>query len=958
MQEKGGQGEQGEVWWDFNAGEKGAGDSAQERNRHADACTFACARELLPSPPPDDVDVPVRKRGEEKGRESLWKRVDLTKVLMMTKPFNAVAKVFLRENASQVFAELRKKRTLELSAKEAQDEKMRQEKVEKSRRELEERAQKQSERWRQTLEDTEVHLYNTALATAVAFSNTQSETGFEEQAHRRSTRQRYLMEGSEGDSECEIRADSSRISEDHAVGTQSVSHEVPGPADGKVDRDLNAVEETGSFQRAQQSNEMEQRPEFLEETLEASTTADPEQVEGELGKMRREISMMHLSEDRARIGEECPSAMTDTKAGEMYEAEALHEDRAKGTQRSRSADKASFAAAEVSVKARMQRHIQNLLASEKLLKRQRKTARFMLPAPQPLEPEIALECAKRSIEEEYEFRREFGDGRPRCSAGTVLRPHFPTPPSCRPGQTVAESKSRLKLFVSQRTIPQTPPHWGVVAEPRVTRRHLRKDESLARIRERFSAIFSNVGEAFVFCDSYRVGYIELPSMKARLQQIGLSSRPDDVNGLDLERVFLLATGKNTSIMEFFQFCRQFTWHFPLSALQENALRRRASVSATGMSQGEKASMYAKDLAAVKKSRPNGPSLLADQLEDILLDPALFEKFCVIEGHSALQMGARRLTMDQREWLSLLIALQLLPREAIKHMFKSEKVGETVGEKPDNEAGFMGSTSQFLPLQRRLRRKLTKEEAVTAFFAGDTSDEKDGEMNFREYCTACLSVALILAGDGPRTPSPEEKEEGFDLQGWWRGVEQRTAATLIQARIRALCEMQRYHIAVVQHLKVQRALGKSQETASTKDANLQNDEDMIMQVMDELLERVERQVHHDHLEEVRMRGVERTLESLVETLETKEAASHARVAAEKEQRTAAHEADVANEVALWLEGLVGQVEDMDDEEELNQAEQILRQEPGFFKAQLIAAIKDRERIMATAVRACLRKLCVA
>ena len=50
-------------------------------------------------------------------------------------------------------------------------------------------------------------------------------------------------------------------------------------------------------------------------------------------------------------------------------------------------------------------------------------------------------------------------------------------------------------------------------------------------------------------------------------------------GLDMERVFLLATGKDTAMMEFPQFCRMFTWEYPLTTAQEKALRRRAAASA-------------------------------------------------------------------------------------------------------------------------------------------------------------------------------------------------------------------------------------------------------------------------------------------------------------------------------------------------------------------------------------------
>jgi len=195
------------------------------------------------------------------------------------------------------------------------------------------------------------------------------------------------------------------------------------------------------------------------------------------------------------------------------------------------ADKMTFVAAEHIVRKKREQHLQALLNSEETLRTQRRTARFVLPARPPVEPEILHAQLREALEHEYEFARDHGDGRPRCSAGSSSLPHFALSQSSRPRDLVLESEATLRQFVSKRSVAQIPPHWGNFVEPHVTRGHLRADDSLSRIRAIFKTIFSDVAEAFVYCDSYRVGYIELVSMKARLMQLGLTSRPDDVDGV-------------------------------------------------------------------------------------------------------------------------------------------------------------------------------------------------------------------------------------------------------------------------------------------------------------------------------------------------------------------------------------------------------------------------------------------
>ena len=56
-------------------------------------------------------------------------------------------------------------------------------------------------------------------------------------------------------------------------------------------------------------------------------------------------------------------------------------------------------------------------------------------------------------------------------------------------------------------------------------------------------------------------------------------------------------------------------------------------------------------------------LCEHELLDLFLQDGLFARFCMIQGHSALQKGSRRTTMDQTEWFALLSHVGLLPHVA-------------------------------------------------------------------------------------------------------------------------------------------------------------------------------------------------------------------------------------------------------------------------------------------------------
>jgi hypothetical protein len=573
-------------------------------------------------------------------------------------------------------------------------------------------------------------------------------------------------------------------------------------------------------------------------------------------------------------------------------------------------------AAELAVARRWRRHLQALADSETTHKELLRTSRFMQPVRGPVEPEIAQEQLNQKRELERQFECKHGTGRPRCSAGSALLPHFLIPMSSRPRELVVESEAELKHFVSKRSIPSLPPHWGKVHEPYVTRGHRKRDESIQRIRDMFQKIFRNVAEAFVFCDSYRVGYIELASMKARLLTLGFTARPEDVHGLDMERVFLLATGKTTTSMDFFQFCRQFTWDFPLTVEQENAWLRQTQVSSRKMSANERAAIYSRDLNSLARPRPNGPEPFLDAVEELLLDPNLFEKFCVIEGHSALQSGSRRLSMDRREWLSLLVYLRILPKDAMKKWFKSQN-GEQVDEDTELGEETYHPDPRVVSLQNKFQRQLTKKEAMTAFLAGDTSEEKDGEMNFREYCLACQNIALILVSGGENrtieVAKCETEKGAFNFEAWWRHIQEQEDVI---------------------------ASGQALEVC----ANQEDVEEVGGHGIEEAVENIILILEKEEEEKTISCGVKNVVESLVTGVEEQQKRDEMAEARKLEAEAQAYENKVQNEVHACLERMLAELQLQQDQKLVAEVQEILQLEPGFFLCKLIQAVKGRLHVM--------------
>ena len=509
----------------------------------------------------------------------------------------------------------------------------------------------------------------------------------------------------------------------------------------------------------------------------------------EEGRAKAEQAQQIAQKERAEADEAARSANQELQ---NYEAQnRARQEAEEHKKKNHEAQMIAMTAAVRRVREKKTQQMDALLKTEQAQKDARRTSRCM-PIRDPIDPELAAAKLHESLESQYQFELQHGteqlqnsyriygvglrglpqSGRPRCrprgSAGSSLLPHFQTPLSNRPRDIVKKSVAELKSYVSKKEIPDTPPHWGEVPEPYVRRAHAKADPNIVRIRQFFMTLFDDVTEAFIFCDAYNVGYIEITTMKVRLEQLGMTSRPEDVDGVDLRRVFFCATGIDTTLMEFVHFCRQFSWQYALPKCHENALHRRQVEARTGkMSGPEKALMYYKDLASLERLRPKGLDPVLDQFETLLLDPDLFEEFCVVEGHSALQQGMRTTTMDLKEWFTLLTHLGLMQEEAFKQGFKSMSVRMDEVDsgykicKPKKSQNRRGDVRNDLSVQKsdkvlesravmidslnsRIKNKITKEEAVTAFFAGDTSEEKDGEMNFREYCVACQYVASMLS----------------------------------------------------------------------------------------------------------------------------------------------------------------------------------------------------------------------
>ena len=144
--------------------------------------------------------------------------------------------------------------------------------------------------------------------------------------------------------------------------------------------------------------------------------------------------------------------------------------------------------------------------------------------------------------------------------------------------------------------------------------------------------------------------------------------------------------------------------------------------------------YGAILAALVRSRPYGEDQLLDDCEKVLLDPGLFERYCMIEGHSALQKGQRAKTMDQREWLQCLADLGLVHTGALRR----HKVDKNKKDKASR-------TTEGADLVNKLHGKLSKERAISAFrqAVGKSDRTGGGELNFSRFCQASLYAAKLL-----------------------------------------------------------------------------------------------------------------------------------------------------------------------------------------------------------------------
>ena len=133
--------------------------------------------------------------------------------------------------------------------------------------------------------------------------------------------------------------------------------------------------------------------------------------------------------------------------------------------------------------------------------------------------------------------------------------------------------------------------------------------------------------------------------------------------------------------------------------------------------------YAAILADLPRPRKLGEFPLMDELDKLLLDPVLFEKYCLVDGHSSLQKGARSTQMDQHEWLKCLSDLGLIRADA--------KI----------KAAAQPFQSQHPTVGLKLECTLSKAQAISAFRAALT--KSDDELNFRRYCAAVQAAVKLL-----------------------------------------------------------------------------------------------------------------------------------------------------------------------------------------------------------------------
>jgi len=185
-------------------------------------------------------------------------------------------------------------------------------------------------------------------------------------------------------------------------------------------------------------------------------------------------------------------------------------------------------------------------------------------------------------------------------------------------------------------------------------------------------------------------------------------------------------------------------------------------------------IYAKILEALPRSRPTGEDPLLDEVEKLLLDPEVFERFCVIEGHSSLQTGSRRSTMDQHEWFRCLVDLGLMPADVLRE----NKIIDPFLQKKAKKK----PAPEYPAVVEKLEKRLTKEQAASIFrqalgTAGSKHGAAAGELNFRRYCVAAQRAAKLLVHG-------ESKQDLEDGKPDAQPTQSRTKLRLLEMRTRA------------------------------------------------------------------------------------------------------------------------------------------------------------------------------
>jgi len=166
-------------------------------------------------------------------------------------------------------------------------------------------------------------------------------------------------------------------------------------------------------------------------------------------------------------------------------------------------------------------------------------------------------------------------------------------------------------------------------------------------------------------------------------------------------------------------------------------------------------IYTKIVEKLVRPRPNGEDALLDGVENLLLVPEVFEKFCALEGHSDLQLGSRRSTMDQYEWLRCLADLGLMPPDQLRE----NKIMDMYVQKPKKKK----AAAQYAGVVEQLERRLSKEQAVNTFrqALGKASSKYGapvGELNFRRFCVAAqIAAKLLVHGENNSYPELRQGE---------------------------------------------------------------------------------------------------------------------------------------------------------------------------------------------------------